>query len=91
VVFEAYEVNKKGEKLRCLLLRQKKIFFYDYEAFTSSGKEKSAGTYFSSRGVQKKCFPVVHHSKAKKKSCSFFFGLTFENLSLPSRGCSLRA
>jgi len=26
-VYEAYEV-KKGQKLRCLLLRRKKIFFY---------------------------------------------------------------
>jgi hypothetical protein len=31
---EAYEAKKKREKLRCLLLLQKKNFFYIYDVIT---------------------------------------------------------
>jgi hypothetical protein len=34
LVYKAYEVTKKGGKIRCLLLRRQKIFFYIYEVFT---------------------------------------------------------
>ena len=56
-VHEAFEVkkNKMAEKLRCLLLRQQKIYtyiyiyVYIYDVITSPGKEKRAGTYYSFR------------------------------------------
>jgi len=38
--------KKKREKLRCLLLRRKKIFFYIYEVFTSESNKTSADIYY---------------------------------------------
>jgi hypothetical protein len=38
-VYEAHEVKNKREKVRCLLLRLKKIFFLYYDVITSPGKK----------------------------------------------------
>ena len=43
-VYEAYE--SKREKLRCLLLRGKRIFFYINDVITWENKKKSADTYY---------------------------------------------
>jgi len=39
------EAQKKRGKLRCLLLRQKKIFFYIYDVITWGGKKSAANHY----------------------------------------------
>jgi len=46
-VYEAYEVKNKRQKLRCLLLRRKKNFFFIDEVITWGKKRKRCSNYYS--------------------------------------------
>ena len=65
-VYEAYEVNIKRGKIRCLLLgRKKKIFFYVYEVISwdvydviTWGKGKNAPIFTTANSIQQFFSPV---------------------------------
>jgi hypothetical protein len=47
-VYEAYEVKNKRQKLRCLLLRRKKIYLFIYEVIIWEKRKKAL--LFRTRG-----------------------------------------